>query len=231
MIAASGCDSPTYSETSAVSPPHSPTAAPPAAISPQTIVSPSAPEKPAAESCRNKDPEHLCIGLKYVAYKSAEGVPTATPAEALQLTLAMNAVWSQCGIAFQLERYQAVDPVEKGLLYNTGGFGDQDAIRAAFDDDIRFVIIATGPWNRGNNTVAWTQAPGGAHYGVVADQGVATDANVMAHELGHYLSLDHVQNPADLMSPVVYPNSNSLDPSQCAAARNSGLNYWPHMSR
>ncbi len=183
------------------------------------------------ESCRTKDSEHLCIGIKYVAYKSETGAPSATQAEALQLTRNMNKVWAQCNIAFQLETYQAVIASDHGLTYNTAGFGDQDNIRAAFMDDTRFVIVATGPWNRGNNAVAWTQAPGGGRYGVVADKEVATDTNVIAHELGHYMSLDHVSDSGNLLSPVVYPASRGLDTSQCAAARDSATSYWTHMLR
>ena len=97
------------------------------------------------ESCHSQDPNHICVALKYVAYLSDQGVPSATQAEAMQLTRNMSGVWAQCKIGFQLETYQAVNPAASGLTYNTAGFGDQDNIRAAFSDDTRFVIVSTGP--------------------------------------------------------------------------------------
>jgi hypothetical protein len=220
LVAATGCESMSQSESSATGQPRYSSPAP-------GVSGVSGP----AEGCAGGASDRLCIGLKYVAYTDSAGNAAATQAQAAQLTREMNQVWSACGIAFQLEVFQAVNPSDAGLTYNTGGFGEQDDIRAAFGDDRRFLIVATGPWNRGGGAVAWTQAPGAGAYGVVADHSVATDTNVMAHELGHYLSLDHVSDDSNLLSPVVYASSSGLSQSQCAAARDSATGFWTHMLR
>ena len=82
--------------------------------------------------CTSNDPEHLCMGLTLVSYTDPNGVPVITGDEAATLVDGINAVWAPCNIAFQLEDYQAVNPVTEGLSYSPNWRAESTRIRNAF---------------------------------------------------------------------------------------------------
>ena len=178
------------------------------------------------ESCHSSDPEKICIGLKYVTYTDAQKKPVTDLALAKTNVAEFNRIWAKCGIAFQLERYDAIQPADFSLNYSVTG--ETDLIRRTFEEDTRFVIVSSGPFNFGSAN-AWTNSPGSPPYGVIVEANTANYASVIAHELGHYMNLDHVGDSTNLMNAVIY--STGLTNSQCTAARSSVRSFWPHMLR
>ena len=55
--------------------------------------------------------------------------------------------------------------------------------------------------------------------GAVLEAEVADNSNIVAHELGHYLNLDHVSDQTNLMNPVIYGYSKGLSENQCEEMR------------
>jgi hypothetical protein len=73
--------------------------------------------------------------------------------------------------------------------------------------------------------------PGGPPYGAILEQPVGTFPNIVAHELGHYMNLDHVSDTSDLMNPIIYSTSTSIYPSQCNTTRSADNYFWTKMLR
>lgn len=198
--------------------------------------SPSGPSEKGVTGCSNKDNNSLCIGLKYVVYQDNQNEPIVSKATALGNVSSITKIWSQCQIEFQLDEFVAADPTSYGLNLNTANDSELDQIRKAFDDNSHFLVVTTGTWDRsgtlGNTGAnAWTNMPGDGVYGAILELPVGTYANIIAHELGHYMNLDHVSDTADLMNPVIYDYSNQLTADQCKNARSAVTAYWQKMLR
>jgi hypothetical protein len=65
--------------------------------------------------------------------------------------------------------------------------------------------------------------PGQQPAGAVLEAPVAGNDNITAHELGHYLGLDHAKNELELMNPIIYKKSIRLTPMQCQQMRQTAL--------
>jgi predicted Zn-dependent protease len=63
------------------------------------------------------------------------------------------------------------------------------------------------------------------------ESAVGTYANIIAHELGHYLNLDHWEDKANVMNAVIYEKSSKLLQEQCVTARAAISYYWKAMLR
>ncbi len=189
------------------------------------------------DSCAGKnDSAHPCMGLKYVVYKNTDGTPVMTQDDVISTVRAVNKVWSACNISFQVDQYLAANPVDYGLTFNTANDSELDSIRKAFQADGELLVATTGTWDRsgtlGNTGAnAWTNMPGDGIYGVILESPVGTFGNIVAHELGHYLNLDHVSDQTDVMNPIVYDNSNQLTADQCSTAMAAINYYWQPMRR
>lgn len=187
-------------------------------------------------TCVNSDPNHICLALKFVVYQDSAGKAVASSADVLKDLGLINQVWSQCNIGFQVEEYDPVDPTQFGLVFNTANTSDLDRIRNVFDEDARFLLVTTGAWNR-NGTLgqtganAWTAMPGGGPYGSIFEAPVATYGPIFAHELGHYLNLEHVADSTDVMNPVIYTTSTKLTAGQCGIARATASGFWSAVTR
>ena len=182
------------------------------------------------------DLDDLCLGLKYVVYDDPNSAPVVSPDDSVKNIQEINSIWSQCKIAFQIDEYLPVNPSDYGLGYNTSSMDELDPIRKAFQEDAMLVVVTTGVWDRtgslGSTAAnAWTSMPGEDFLGVVLESAVGTYSNIIAHELGHYLSLDHVSDGADLMNPIIYQNSMDLSSSQCRKSQLAIRNYWKKMIR
>jgi hypothetical protein len=70
---------------------------------------------------------------------------------------------------------------------------------------------------------AWTAMPGSSPSGTVIEGRVAAYPEMIAHELGHYLNLEHVKDATDLMNPIIYRTSTRLSPDQCENVRKTAL--------
>jgi len=187
-------------------------------------------------SCHPSDSSHYCVGLKYVVYNDFSGAPVASLSLAGSNLSSMNQVWAKCKIAFQVDQFEAVNPSQYGLKFNTANDGELDMIRQAFDDTTHFLVVTTGKWDRtgslGNTGAnAWTNLPGDAIFGSIMEAPVGNYPNIIAHELGHYMNLNHVSDTSDLMNPIIYDSSTQLTASQCSIATQALMNYWTAMLR
>lgn len=178
--------------------------------------------------CHSEDPSQICLGLKYVSYEDSAGA-VASQSTALKNLEEINSIWRGCGIQFQIEEYQAVDPAVYGLAAGSGAMGQLDQIRNTFNDGRTMLVVQTGYWGTTKN--AWAQLPGGTAYGVVLESTVATSGNIVGHELGHYMNLDHDSDPSNLMSAIVYPSSLEVTPGQCEETRSTANSFWAAMKR
>jgi predicted Zn-dependent protease len=70
---------------------------------------------------------------------------------------------------------------------------------------------------------AWTAMPGQTPSGAVLESRVADNANIIAHEVGHYLSLDHTSDQSNLMNPIIYDNSTTITEQQCQDMRHTAV--------
>ncbi len=118
-----------------------------------SVVGPSC----AGAQASSKDPatEKFCVALHYVTY-TKDGKPTMTNDQVAKEVTGMNKVWDQCGINFQAEAVDPVNPADKHLEYQPSGMGAMDDIRKAYADDTRFLVASTGAWTMGGAAVAWT---------------------------------------------------------------------------
>ena len=187
-------------------------------------------------SCRSDDNSRFCVALKYVVYKDSNDRPVVSEQEAISNLAAVNAVFSKCQIAFQIDEFVPAEPSRYGLTFNTANSSELDIIRRAFQDDSEMVVVTTGDWNRSGSlgstgANAWTNMPGMGLYGVILEDAVGTYPNLIAHELGHYVNLDHSSDASNLMSPIIYTTSTGLTAGQCSAARDALNSFWPRMLR
>lgn len=187
-------------------------------------------------SCQSGNPDQLCVALKYVGYSDPSGKPAVSQAQAADNVVKINQAWEQCGIGFQIEDYSAVNPVDLGLTYATADMSELDSIRSALQVNDKLLIVTTGQWDRsgtlGNTGAnAWTTMPGDRLDGAILEAEVSGFPLIIAHEIGHYLNLDHVSDTSDLMNPVIYDTSAKLTQDQCATARDAITHYWSAMNR
>jgi hypothetical protein len=205
----------------------------PISINPGNNSTGSTPSSMVGTGCHSNDPNQICIGVKFVTFKDSAGTPTVTQNQAIADMATTNVIWKQCNIAFQIDEYSAVAPGDSNLEYATSSFSALDTIRNQFNDGKTFLVAVTGQWVGALNTNAnaWTNLPGSGSYGAIFESSVGTYGNIVAHELGHYLNLDHVNDQSDVMNPVIYDNSIGLYNSQCSAARAAATGYWGKMLR
>jgi hypothetical protein len=176
----------------------------------------------------SKDPNHLTVALKFVSYTETGQKPVLAPDQVKSVVHTVNQIYSQCNLHFRVEAYDEVQPETDGLSYNPSTMKELGPIRQKFDDPRRLVVITTGAWNHkgglgADGANAWTAMPGSTPSGAVIEQGVASTANLVAHELGHYLNLDHTHDTTNLMNPVIYSGSNELSHEQCEDIRKTAL--------
>lgn len=187
-------------------------------------------------SCHSEDAGHLCVAIKYVAYRDSNRVPTVTESDASSAIERLNGIWAQCKLSFQVDQFLEVNPADHGLSYNTSSYSDLTKIRNAFNDGRSLLIVTTGPWDRsgtlGNTGAnAWTSLPGGGPHGAILEKSVGRFHPIIAHELGHYLNLMHVSSSAQMMNPVIYSSSTVISRSECESARAAAQYFWGNTLR
>lgn len=179
---------------------------------------------PWADDFISTDPNHLMLSLKYVTYENADQQPVISAETAKSVVHGINQLYTQCNIHFRVEEFLPAVPQNYGLDFSPSSMGDLDPIRTQFDTDQSIVVINTGEWNNAgglgaDGANAWTMMPGQTPSGAVIEGPVADNANIVAHEIGHYLNLDHVNDQGNLMNPVIYKNSTTLTAAQCEKVR------------
>jgi hypothetical protein len=185
-------------------------------------------------SCHSADADRICLSLKYVAYRDGNGAPTVSQAQTLTNLTQINRIWSACDIAFEIGQYEAIDPSDYGLNYNTPTSAELSTIRRQLVGDDTLLVVTTGTWAGtlgAGSANAWTSMPGGGPYGVVLEEPVGDFPNIVAHELGHYLNLDHYSSTTNVMNPQIGTASTGLTSAQCSAARSAAVYYWSAMQR
>jgi hypothetical protein len=189
-------------------------------------------------SCHSEDPTQTCLALKYVAYTDNDGDAVASKSNALAMLNTVNSIWIDCNIQFEIDEYVTVDPNKYALSFNPRNTGEMDDIRKAFQDKNTLLVVNTGKWDRtgtlGKTSAnAWTAMPGSNPMGSVFEgtPSIIGFGNIYAHELGHYLDLDHVSITTDVMNPIIYSNSTSLTLNQCNIAKSTIATYWSAMVR
>jgi hypothetical protein len=161
------------------------------------------------------------LSLKYVSYMREDGKPVLSKEQAVHVVKQVNGLYERCGIRFRLEEYVEAESSRYGLPFNVNSVSSMDSIRTPFASDRSLVVVNTGDWDqsRMGSANAWTAMPGEHPLGAVLESVVADNANIAAHELGHYLGLDHVSDSLNLMNPIIYGNSIQLTESQCEGMR------------
>ncbi|MBC7692241.1 MAG: hypothetical protein H7222_10770 [Methylotenera sp.] len=186
--------------------------------------------------CDKGDLNHICLGLRYVVYRDQSGQAVVSSEQASTVVQEINEIWKQCNLSFVLDEYAAINPPDYGLSYQTANLSELTTIRNRLNQGHSLLTVTTGTWNRsgtlgGTGANAWTAMPGGGPYGAVFERPVGTVSNLIAHELGHYLNLDHVNDSNDVMNPIIYGKSLALSESQCSNARSAALYFWAPMLR
>jgi hypothetical protein len=166
----------------------------------------------------------LTLALKFVEF-TKDGKAILSQDQAKTVVEGINHLYSQCNIRFKLEEYTTAEPAQHGLEYDTSSMDAMDKVRAPFDTDKALVVVNTGSWNHGNMgpANAWTAMPGQSPSGAVLEGPVADNANIVAHELGHYLNLDHVSDEANMMNPIIYGTSTAIGTAQCEEMRRTAV--------
>ncbi len=170
----------------------------------------------------------VCLGIRYISYDEGKG-PISSKEQAASDLEGINRIWAQCGIQFEIDSYEAVNPTSYGLASGSDAQNQLDAIRNAFNDGHSLLVVYTGYWGSTKN--AWTSMPGSAPYGAVLESSVVNYPNIVAHELGHYLGLDHVDDTANVMNALIYSDSKALDSGQCDLARQTVQQSWSTAQR
>ena len=187
-------------------------------------------------SCKSGDPTQVCLGLKYVVYKSTKGQDVVSSENVVKVIEEVNQIWKQCSIAFQVDEYIPAQVESYKLNFSPANNAELEDIRKAFQDNDTLLVTTTGKWDRsgslGNTGAnAWASMPGELLYGVVLESTVGTFSNIIAHELGHYLNLDHEGDTSNLLSAIIGDYSKKLTQSQCAQAHATISKYWQRMVR
>ena len=161
----------------------------------------------------------LTLAVKFIEFAphSESDGPALTRGQADKVIETINQEYAQCGLSLVLGDYEKIDPATIGLPYRLDSMSELESVRQAFNDPRYLVVIDTGPWNhaRMGSANAWTAMPGDQPSGAVLEGPVASDAPVLAHELGHYLGLEHISDLTDMMNPVIYSNSTLILSDQC----------------
>ncbi|NDD90677.1 hypothetical protein EBZ37_01110 [bacterium] len=177
----------------------------------------------------------LRLAIRLVSYADSAG-SVFDRNSAQSLVNSLNRIWAQCKIGFELEQYEALEPYGAGLRSSPRFMAELPRIRDAFRSEDRLLVVMTGQWSADGDITswgadAWTTLPGNPPYGAIIDRPVCQNANIVAHELGHYLGLLHVQDDSNLLSPVVSRSSQTLSAEQCARARAVAQSSWRAMLR
>jgi hypothetical protein len=198
---------------------------------------PPAGSRPIGPRCESSDPQRFCVSLRYVVYQEPSQPPVVDEAQALGNLEVINSVWSQCGIAFQVDEYFEAEASRYSLRHRPAEYRELGDIRRVFGIESSFVVVTTGPWDRtgslgSTGANAWTTMPGGdGPWGAILEKRVGSYSIIFAHELGHYLNLSHVSDSGDVMNPVIYSTSTKLEASQCDTARAAVTRFWQQALR
>ncbi len=167
----------------------------------------------------------LTLALKFVEFFQEDGTPVLSEKNVHDLVAKINPYFQSCKIRFQMEDYRALDSKSYGLSFTIQSAKEMKKLRKPFDDSRYLVVINTQKWDHEKMGApnAWTAMPGEFPSGVVIEAPVASYPELVAHELGHYLNLNHVSNVKNLMNPIIYRTSEFFTPEQCIEMRKTAF--------
>jgi hypothetical protein len=169
----------------------------------------------------------ILLALKVVSFSKEGKSPVLDEKRLNKLVQDINSIYSICNIRFKLEDFSKIKPETYGLPFHLSSVEKMHEIRRPFDDPRYLVVIATGSWDHKKMGAAnaWTAMPGESPAGAVLEEPVSTFAGIVAHEIGHYLSLNHLGDSTNVMNPIIYTNSNQLTASQCQNMRTTAVRF------
>lgn len=176
----------------------------------------------------SKNNEELTVAVRYMSFRESSGGAIVDEATVKGMMGKISDVWSQCNISFVLEAYEVLDPSGIGAKMSPNSFYDIDTLRTKLQTDSDLLMVATGPWGRDGdlgNPNCYSSFPGDEADGIVCEQKVTGNGNLLAHEVGHWLDLVHTSTGGtNLMSPVISPANSEISADQCATARTAIAN-------
>lgn len=186
-----------------------------------------------AEANAGQVPNTVSLALKFVEFSDEVNSPPLSDSQAKKLVQKLNQLYTPCGISFQLGEYKIVKPSDYGLTMGPPSVKKMHEFRKPFDDPRYLVIINTGKWDHQKLGApnAWTAMPGEIPAGAVLESTVSNFTGIVAHEIGHYLNLNHVQNEKNLMNPIIYRDSIELSDDQCTQMRATAVTHRPAAMR
>lgn len=181
-----------------------------------------------------RNPPVVTLPVSYVVYENtATGKPYATRDEVKSTIAQANTIWNgQCGIAFALVDYATIDPIDYGIDESPASMRAIEFARQVFSSDSTLSVIVTGPWDFSHGMKdtadAWTVRPQDlGPKGIVMQSTVVDFAVILAHELGHNLSLEHnMLDRFNVMATQVDVINTHLSLSQCLDAHRAIERYW-----
>jgi hypothetical protein len=178
-------------------------------------------------------PDSVSMALKFVQFADDTNSPPLNDRKVKKLIQELNQIYSVCNMSFQLGEYQVVKPADYGLPMVPSSVKKMHEFRKPFDDPRYLVIINTGKWDhtKMGTPNAWTAMPGETPAGAVLEAPVSDFAGIVAHELGHYLNLNHLDNNKNLMNPIIYGSSTELTEAQCTRMRATAITHRPAAMR
>lgn len=189
--------------------------------------SPGAPQElPWVDEAASNDPNHLTLGMKYVTYVKG-GKPVVSRDQLKSILKGINAKYKPCNMHFRVEEFIEATPEDLGLDYNPSSMNQLDPIRSQFDTGNHILVVGTGTWDKSgglgaDGANAWATMPGITPSGAVIEDSASKMPELVAHEIGHLLNLDHESDQSNLMNPVIYSGSNFAK-WQCEEVRNAAL--------
>lgn len=183
--------------------------------------------------------QELVLRLDFKNLTGPDGEGLLTKEEMTSLLVRVNEIWSQCSVRFVTRLVENVNARSLGVPYQPKSQDDLSRIAAALNPggfDHAIPLTVAGPWEFfDRNTglflhgLGWvfTRADGAGieRIGAMIDARKIrwrTHGEIIAHELGHTLSLSHHPDPANVMN-----GDSKLTPEQCTQARGFSLARLP----
>lgn len=143
----------------------------------------------------SKQPIALGVAIYALSIGSA---PAVSRTEAESWFEGATRIWNQCGVRLQFEQYKMINAELASLPYQPKNQADLEKIRRSVFESDYVNISVTGEWQGAPfaASAAYTNFPNASLLGTVAQIAATKTPTLLAHELGHYFNLLHVDDPS-----------------------------------